>query len=133
MRSTKTIQADLDLAQAALEAATEKRNNLRRELQDARVRDATEKAHPWTGKKVKRQILKGYGRKLTTQKGTLAIYDPSNQDHRGLRGIYSMAAGQLFVISDGGKTGYKFYTPEQIENAGMALYGEDKTPWELAS
>jgi hypothetical protein len=133
MRSSKAIQNDLDAAQAAMELATERRNELRRELQDARVREAAENAHPWVGKKVKRQILKGYGRKLTTQKGTLFIYDPSNPDHRGLRGIYQMTAGQLFVISDGGKTGYRFYTPEQIEKAGMSLYGEDKTPWELAS
>jgi hypothetical protein len=133
MRSSTVIQVDLLRAEAVLKGASQARDDLRRELRDAQVREATENAHPWVGKKVQRQISKGYARKLTTQKGTLAIYDPSNPDHRGLRGIYSMAAGQLFVISNGGKTGYKFYTPEQIEKAGMSLYGEDKTPWELAS
>jgi hypothetical protein len=132
-RSAKVIQGALAIAESELKQASEKRDALRRELRDAQVREATEKGHPWLGKKVQRQISKGYANRLTTQKGTLCVYDPNSPDHRGLRGIYSMAAGQLFVLSHGGKTGYKFYTPEQIERAGMSLYGEDKTPWELAS
>jgi hypothetical protein len=130
MRSTAAIQVDLARAEGTLKGAIQARDDLRRELREAQLEEAKEKGHPWLGKKLTRTMPSGYARTMKTQKGTLTLYEPDA--HRSLRGMgYNMNPGDLFVMSGSGKTGYRFYTPEQIAGSTW-LSNEEKYPWELA-
>lgn len=105
-RSIERIQADMEKAQADYEKANERRMELRRELAAAKLRDAAEKGHPWLGMRLKRSTLDYRGRDRV-ERGRLTIFDP-NKHNYGIRKLHSVAAGDLFVITDSGRTGYRF-------------------------
>lgn len=126
MRKASEIAADIEKTKGEMEMLALRHKRLREEHNEACVAEATNK-HPWIGKKVKRQVEGGYRRTMRTQKGTLTVYD--REKHRGLRQLYRAEPGDLFVISDSGKTGYHFYTEEQIARMG---HRTSERPWELA-
>ncbi len=104
-RPVKVIEDDLNGAEAELAACHDRRQELRRELDEARLAEAS---HPWLGKRVKRVIAPRWkGGSPRTERGTVALYDP--EKHRSLRNLgHGMTAGDAIVVNARGLTGYIF-------------------------
>lgn len=124
MRKAEVIAAEIAKVKDEMERLAIRSKRLREEHNEAAVAEA-QGSHPWIGKKVRREVPHGYRQKVRGQKGTVTVFD--RRKHIGLRELYRAEPGHLFVLSDGGKTGYHFYTEEQIERHKMT----HERPWEL--
>lgn len=104
-RDIATIEVDLKVAAKERDDAFDRMIELKNELNAAKLAAAS---HPWVGKTVKRQELRGYGsnRKLYTLRGTVALYDPKL--HRRLRSLstYNLEPGDPIVVHANGNSGW---------------------------
>ena len=121
MRTLETVLRELKAAEDDLSVIRDRVHRLRRERDALAVEAASD---PWLGKAVKRTSLVGYSRnkKQVTNRGTVVAYDPTQ--HRKLRNVYCVEAGDPIVIHPGGKTGWRLYERNWRTN-------ELTTEWEL--
>lgn len=128
MRDSKIIAGEINVLDERIENLRGKRDALKKEFNAAAIAEATERHKDIVGKRASRKVPGGFRRDERGQKGVITVYDPDK--HRGLRQLYRMEPGDLFVMSDGGQTGYTYYTAEEIAKMSR-MFSTNERPWEI--
>lgn len=113
-RQSTEVAADLKIAEAALDEAIASVRMLKRELEAAKVAEASD---PWLGSIVRRMVEVGYGskRRDREQRGKVVPYVP--HEHRNIRGFYSFSVepGDPIVLAESGKSAWALKSYGKID------------------
>lgn len=103
MKSVADLTQEYAAAKEVEKAAILFAREILKQLDEAKVREAS---HPWLGKRLMRDEQSWRTGKIKKLIGTLTVYERSK--HIILRGLYGMTDGDLFVLSDTGKSAWSF-------------------------